>query len=161
MKFCFRVGEKAETLEEAMKGLDRENILHYLGTLRAGDRMHLIVRPRPGFDVVAKRNYFHGPMLTWICKTIRDTGIPCPREQMRAELVKRFVGVDEDGVALSVANTLEVKTEGDPRDPETKYGEFISDVRNWCRDVLHSEPPWPDQVDLDEESTTCAKPEMT
>ena len=51
--------------------------------------------------------------------------------------------------------------EGDDRDPETKYGDLLSDVRNWCRDVLQGEPPRPDQVDLAEELTTCAKPEMT
>lgn len=158
MKFCFR-RSTGDTLEETCEGLDVGELIRYLETIKAGTRMHLIVRPRPGFNVEGKRNYFHGPMLTWICKTLQDSGIPCPREQMREELKKRFVGVDSNGEALSLADTLEVKTEGDPRDPEAKYGEFLSDVRNWCRDVLGSEPPRPDQVDLDEESTACATSE--
>jgi hypothetical protein len=164
MKFCFRTTdchESTDNLGFAFGGLDIHELLNYLGTLKAGSRMHLIVRLRPGFDVEGKRNYFHGPMLTWICNTIKDKGIPCPREQMREELKKRFVGVDSNGEALSLADTLEVKTDGDPRDPEAKYGEFLSDVRNWCRDVLGSEPPRPDQVDLDEESNVCAIQETT
>ena len=47
---------------------------------------------------------------------------------------------------------------GDTRSPEIKYGEFLSDVRNWCRDVLNGEPPQPDQVDLGEEINECAIP---
>jgi hypothetical protein len=159
MKFCFR-NQHTDSLEESFEGLDVHELLNYLGTLGAGTRMHLIVRPRPGFDVTGKRNYFHGPMLTWICREVEKLGFPCPREQMRDELKKRFVGVDDNGKALSLADTLEVQTEGDPRDPEAKYSEFLNDVRNWCRDKLGSEPPRPEQVDLGEENTTCATSEV-
>ena len=123
--------------------------------------MHMVIRPRPGFDVEGKRNYFHGPMLTWICNRLKDMGIPATREGMKEEFKKKFIGVDDEGKVLSLADTLEVKTKGDARDPEMKYGEFLSDIRNWCRDVLGGEPPRPNQVDLDEESSECATPEMT
>jgi hypothetical protein len=160
MKFCFHNNKtQCDTLEEQCVGLAVSELLNYLGTLRAGTRMHLVVRPRPGFNVEGKRNYFHGPMLTWICAEVEKMGIPCPREQMRQNFKKKFVGVDSNGEALSLADTLEVITEGDSRDPEQKYGEFLSDIRKWCRDVLGSEPPRPDQVDLAEENTACASPE--
>jgi hypothetical protein len=162
MKFCFRTTDNYECsdgLYPIFDGLDIEQLLTYLNSIKPGTRMHLIVRVRPGFNVQGMRNYFHGPELTWICKEVEKLGIPCPREQMREQFKKRFVGVDDNGKALSLADTLEVKTVGDPRDPEQKYGEFLSDIRNWCRDVLGSEPPRPDQVDLDEESTVCATPE--
>lgn len=161
MKFCFRTKSEANTVEESMEGLDIHELVRYLGTLKTGTRMHLIVRPRPGFNVEAKRNYFHGPVLDWIVGRLHELGLPHGREQVRVELVKKFVGVDDEGNALSVAKYIEAMVEGDPRDPETKYGDLISDVRNWCRDVLNGEPPRPDQVDLAEELTTCAKPEMT
>lgn len=163
MKFCFHIKKntirKSAVFDDLVEGLDIEQLCKYLETLKAGTRMHLIVRPRPGFNVEGKRNYFHGPMLTWICNQIKDKGIPCSREAMKEELKRRFLGVDDDGKVRSFANTLEVRVEGDPRDPEMKYGEFLSDVRDWCRDVLNGEPPRPDQVDLAEELTTCAKPE--
>jgi hypothetical protein len=134
-------------------------LLQFLSGIKAGTRMHLVVRLRPGFDVAGKRNYFHGPMLTWILDKIHDMGIPATRQQMKDEFKLKFLGVDDEGKLLSFADTLEVMVEGDARDPEMKWGEFLSNVRNWCRDVLHSEPPRPDQVDLAEELTTCAKPE--
>lgn len=163
MKFCFRIPKGISTsddLDHGFEGLNIHELLKYLETIKVGTRMHLVVRLRPGFDVEAKRNYFHGPMLTWICDVIKDKGIPCSREGMKEELKRRFIGVDDKGKVRSFADTLEVTVEGDPRDPETKYGEFLSDVRNWCRDVLDGEPPRPDQVDLAEELTTCAKPEI-
>jgi hypothetical protein len=80
---------------------------------------------------------------------------------MKDEFKKKFLGLDDDGKLRSFADTLEVKVEGDARDPEMKWVEFLDDVRNWCRDVLGSEPPRPDQTDLDEESTTCAINEAT
>ena len=162
MKFCFRISKmKTDTLEDVFEGLRTPELLEYLSSLKAGDRMHLIVRPRPGFDIIAKRNYFHGPMLDWVVKELKDKGIPASREGMRKQFVIMFVGCDEEGKPLSVAKYIEAIVEGDPRDPETKYGDLLSDVRNWCRDVLHSEPPRPDDVDLGEELGQCATPEMT
>lgn len=161
MKFCFRIGKETDTLDKALEGIRKEELFQYLGTLKAGDRMHLIVRPRPGFDIIAKRNYFHGPMLDWVVKELQDKGIPASREGMRKQFVIMFVGVDDEGKPLSVAKNIEAMVEGDPRDPETKYGDLLSDVRNWCRDVLNAEPPRPDEVDLGEELGQCATPEMT
>lgn len=159
MKFCFTNGGKQDTLDEALKGLDVEKLLHYLGTVGSGTKMHLVVRPRPGFDVEAYRNYFHGPMLDWILDRVHtQLGIPCSREEMRNEFKKKFIGVDEDGKPLSTAKTLEIKVKGDPRDPVTKYKEFLTDVRQWCIKVFNDEPPWPDECDLDEESGSCAIP---
>lgn len=164
MKFCFRVAKGASTsddLDTVLEGLDMPTMLQYLASVKEGTRMHLIVRPRPGFNVEGKRNYFHGPMLTWICKEVEKKGIPCPREPMKIELKKRFIGVDKDGKVLSLADTLEVMVDGDLRSPEQKYGEFLGDVRWWCVDTLGSEPPQPDQVDCGEEMGECAKPEKT
>jgi len=160
MKFCFRRGQ-TQDLNTIFEGVNLGELLKYLESIRVGTRMHLVVRPRPGFDVEAKRNYFHGPMLTWIIDELHSKGIPCSREQMKEEFKKRFIGVDKEGKALSLADTLEVMVAGDARSPEMKYGEFLSDIRNWCRDVLDGEPPQPDQVDLGEEMNRCATPETT
>jgi hypothetical protein len=163
MKFCFRIGkikdEETATLDEIFEGIRKPELLNYLLTMKAGDRMHLVVRPRPGFDIEAKRNYFHGPMITWIVNQLRDMGLPHGREQVRVELVKKFVGVDDEGKPKSVRLFIEQMVEGDPRDPEMKYGDLLSDVRIWCRDIFGSEPPYPDQVDLGEECRECATPE--
>ena len=161
MKFCFRLKKGKDTLEDTLEGIDIPQLYDYLQSLRSGTRMHLIVRPRPGFDVEGMRNYFHGPMLDWICKEVKEMGIRTSREEMRDELKRRFIGVDDDGKTLSIADTLEVKTKGDTRDPEQKYKEFLNDVRLWCIDTLGSEPPPPDEVDLDEESESCATAETT
>lgn len=158
MKFCFRRGQ-TQDLQSIFEGLNLDTLFKYLESQKVGTRMHLVVRPRPGFDIEAKRNYFHGPMLDWIVGRLREMGIPAPREQMRDELIRRFVGLDNEGKTLSVAKTIEQKVKGDPRDPEKKYGDLITDVRIWCRDVLNGEPPYPDEVDLDEESESCATPE--
>ena len=158
MKFCFRVG-KTDSIDTAFEGLRTPELLHYLETAGAGTRMHLVVRPRPGFNIEAKRNYFHGPLLDWIVSSLREKGIPATKEAMRKELVKKFVGTDEEGKPLSIATYIEAMVEGDPRDPEEKYGDLLSDVRIWCMDVLQSEPPRPDQVDLGEECDQCAMPE--
>lgn len=164
MKFCFRIAKgtsESDDLDTVLEGLRKTELLQYLGTLKAGDRMHLIVRPRPGFDIIAKRNYFHGPLIDWVVKELQDKGIPASREGIRKSFVIMFVGVEEDGKPKSVAKYIEAMVEGDPRDPETKYGDLLSDVRNWCRDKLDSEPPRPDQVDLAEEQGQCATSEMT
>jgi hypothetical protein len=100
-------------------------------------------------------------MLTWVIGELHKMGIPASREQMKEEFKKRFIGVDKDGKALSLADTLEIMVEGDARSPEMKYGEFLSDIRRWCMDVIGSEPPQPDQVDCGEESEECATPERT
>jgi len=160
MKFCFRRAKKLRSFKELFDGLDIEAVLAYLETIKPDTRMHMVIRPRPGFDVEAKRNYFHGPMLTWIINELHDKGIPCSREAMKEEFKKRFLGVDKDGKVVSFADTLEVMVKGDARCPEQKWGEFLTDVRNWCRDVLDGEPPQPDQVDLGEEQESCATPEM-
>jgi hypothetical protein len=162
MKFCFRIGNTdAQTVEAICEGLNIDEARRYLATQKKGTRMHLVIRPRPGFDVEAKRNYFHGPMLTWICKEVHKIGIPASREQMKEEFKKRFIlgGIDKDGKVKSLADTLEVMVEGDMRSPEQKYGEFLTDIRHWCMDVLGSEPPQPDQVDCGEEINECATPE--
>lgn len=162
MKFCFTNNLKLDSLEIALKGLDTAKLLHYLGTLRPGTKMHLIVRPRPGFNVEGMRNYFHGPMLDWVLDRIHNQlGIPCSRVEIRDEFKKKFIGVNEEGKPLSIAKTLEIKVEGDPRDPETKYKEFLTDVRQWCIEVFNDEPPWPDECDLNEESNVCPIPEKT
>lgn len=164
MKLCFRTTknyECSDSLYPVFEGLNIEELLNYLGTLRAGTRMHLIVRPRPGYNVEAMRNYFHGPMLDWIVFKLRGLGIPASREPMRDELKRNFIGVDDDGKTLSIADTLEVMTKGDTRDPEKKYKEFLDDVRLWCIDTLGDEPPQPDEVDLAEEQETCSTPEKT
>lgn len=155
MKFCFRVGKckKIEHLlalfDDVFEGINKEELNHFLRSQRSGSQMHLIIRPRPGFNVEAKRNYFHGPVLSWICRTLQDRGIPAAREPMREELKRMFIGEDEQGRPLS-ARTLEIKTEGDPRDPETKYGDFLRDVKLWCIDNLGSAPPPPDTVDYED-----------
>ena len=164
MKLCFRIAKGtsiSDDLDAGFEGINRAELLKYLGTLRAGTRMHLIVRPRPGFDVEAMRNYFHGPMLDWIVAEIKDMGIRTSREEMRDELKRTFIGTDKDGKTLSIAGTLEVITDDDVRDPEKKYREFLSDVRLWCIDTLHGEPPLPDEVDLNEEQRSCSTPEKT
>ncbi len=159
MKFCFRRGPtQSESVEAICEGLNIPEVVKYLNSIKEGTRMHLVLRPRPGFDVEAKRNYFHGPVLTWVIDELHDKGIPCSREQMKEEFKKRFIGVDEDGKVRSLADTLEVMVEGDARSPEMKYGEFLSDIRRWCRDVLDSEPPQPDQTDCGEESDSSAIP---
>jgi len=163
MKFCFRVSEKAyeqdgyHMISELFEGLNKAELIRYLGTLKPGTRMHLVVRPRPGFDVTAKRNYFHGPMLDWICQQLHDMGLPNGREALRKELKRKFIGEDEKGNPLSTT-TLEHIVEGDPRDPETKYGQFLSEIRMWCIDIFGMEPPRPDDVDLAEEQTSWATP---
>ncbi len=160
MKFCFRRGKTdSQNVEAICPGLNIPMIIQYLESIPEGTRMHLVLRPRPGFNVVGKRNYFHGPMLTWICNELQKMGIPASREQMKEEFKKRFIGVDKDGKALSLADTLEVMVEGDARSPEMKYGEFLSDIRRWCMDVIGSEPPQPDQVDCGEEIDEWASPE--
>ena len=161
MKFCFRRGDKKD-IKTVFEGLDWDAMYKYLDNVKEGTRMHLVVRPRPGFDVEAKRNYFHGPMLTWIIGEFHKIGIPVSREQMKDEFKARFLGLDViTNKVKSFADTLEVMTKGDARCPEEKWGEFLSDVRNWCRDVLDGEPPQPDQSDLGEEQDKCAQPEMT
>lgn len=160
MKFCFRRGKITnDTLAEVLEGLDTLTLMDYLASVKDGTRMHLIVRPRPGFNVQAMRNFFHGPMLTWICDEVHKMGIPASREQMKEEFKRRFLGLDDNGKVVSFADTLEVMVEGDARCPEIKWGEFLSDVRRWCIDVIGSEPPQPDQSDCGEEMSECAKPE--
>ena len=72
MKFCFRLKKGKDTLEDTLEGIDIPQLYDYLQSLRSGTRMHLIVRPLPGFDVEGMRNYFHGPMLDSICNAIKS-----------------------------------------------------------------------------------------
>ena len=160
MKFCFRINDReSDDLDEIFLGLNKAVLIDYIKTMRAGDRMHLIVRPRPGFDVEAMRNLFHGPWLDWICDRLHEMGLPHGREQVREEIKRRFMGVDDNGKPRSMTE-LERMTDGDPRDPETKYKTFLNEVKLWCIDIFNCEPPRQDEADLGEERSKCATPEM-
>lgn len=121
--------------------------------------MFLIIRVRPEFDVTAMRNYFHGVVLEWIFKKEQEAGrASYTKDMIREDLKRMFIGVDDNEKPLSMA-TLEQMEPGNPKTPKAKYREFLNNVRNFCRDWYHDEPPQPEKVDLGEDLFKWAIPE--
>ncbi len=149
MKFPFNKCSRV-ILWDCFGELDTARLATYIGSIKDGKKMELIIREKIDWNADQMKKYFEGPVVDFFVERYRDEGVAFGKGDVREGLLGRFLGwteANEFGQKHALSRTT-LDAPKDGKCPRTRWIEFLRDINAYCMDRFHCELPSANNVDI-------------